>query len=438
MRIRVFFAVAVLALLPTPSFSQVPFVQVVALNQQTALTAPNQFAKYITRGNRCGLLLDKFFFTESLTGKFIVDLTVTFNSADSTSHPPLRLLFDDLIEVTKTSDQPKTLKLSNILLARNIPLIDVSDIDVTIRLFPVKNDSYNQLYSVVSPLLGQAIYGVPVDLVAKVFDKFIALAREDDKREPLQFRANIPVAQNVIEAQQIDRPGTTERLPLYNNYYYPIILEGSKEISDDSLAGKAKDFLNGVSMFFSGKTAIARPKSAYRGFVTIWFTKDENQVLPESIIGQLKELSNASQQSETDDSLKELETRVADAFRAVDALRKGKQIDDRGEFHLRRYIDLTRLWGEYRRAVTEGEKGLRERNNWSFRFRDWYNTMDYVGAVHLTQAVGVTQIYGERLAKVFVPYSLTDEMTVEVMAKQINLHQVLQKLGDAGLSLSKS
>jgi hypothetical protein len=370
-------------------------------------------------------------------GKFIVDLTVTFNSSDGTSRPPLRLLFDDLIEVAKTTEQPTTARLSNTVLARNIPLIDVTDIDIAVRLFRVKDEKYGPLYSLVSPLLGTALYGVPVDVIGKVFDRFISLARDDDKREPLQFRANIPVAQNVIEAQRLDRPGTAERLPLYNNYNYPITLEGSKEMADDSVVGKAKDFLNGLSLFFSGKTVKARPKSGYQGFMTIWFTKDENQILPEPIIVQLKELSNAAQRAETDDSLKELETRIADAHRAVDALRKGKQIDDRAQFHLTRYIELTRVWGEYRRAVTDGERGLRARDNWPFRFRDWYNQMDYVGVVHLTQAVGVTQIYGEQLAKVFVPYSLSDEMTVEVIARQINLHQVLQRLDDTKLALTK-
>ncbi len=407
--------------------------QVVKLGQESSLFASTQYDKYITRGNFCSLILDDFLFSETQPGRFIVDLTVTMNSA---SGKPLlmRVLLDDLIEV-KSNNEVTTHKLSNTVIARQLSLVDVSDIDISARLIPIANDKLPDFSPVIAPLLGKAFYGIDIQYIGKALDEFIKLARKGDDKDSLLFKANIPVSQNIIEATKLDNKDGG-RPPLYNNRKYAIVNDASKSVSDDSLSSKARDLLNGIWIYATGKTLTSRPKADYKSFISLRFSKDENQVLPDTIIAQLKELSFASQKALTDDTFRQMEIKAMDADKAIDALLRAKQIDPRAEFHLRNYVELMRIWGAYRRAGTGGDKLLKENNNWQVSFRDWFNQQRNMGKLYFTQSFSVEDLYSEnKIAKIFVPYSLSDEMTVESVYRQITLHQSLKNLGEAGCSL---
>jgi len=406
--------------------------QIVKLGHESSLFTRSQFDKYITRGSFCSLVLDDFLFSEAKPGKFMVDITFSFNNV-STNPLVLKVVLQDLIEV-KNNNDVTTHKLSNKILARQLPLVNVSDIDVYVRLIPIKDDDLVSFQQVMSPILGKSFYGLDIQTVGKTLDEFIKLARKGDDKDSILFQTNIPVAQNIVEATKLDTKDSS-RMPLYNNRMYAIINEGSKSYSNNSLTGKAKDLLNGIWVYATGDMLMKRPASEYKSFISLHFTKDENQVLPETILSQLKQLSLGSQSALTKDSYNIIMSKASDADKSIDALVTAKQIDSRAEFHLRNYVELMRIWGAYRFASTGGDAMLKENNCWNIQFHDLFNLLNNMGKLNYTQSFGVADLYSDNnIAKIFVPYSLSDEMTIETVYKQITLHQNLKRLKYTELS----
>lgn len=410
-------------LLHLAAFAQSPLLGTFTTAQATPLVGSSAYEKYITRSNFCTLTLDNLLFSESLPGRFMLDLKVSFNS-DISQVQQLRILFDDVLDAPKAGD-PLAVRLSGISLSPPVSLAGVTSIDLALRLVPVVDGKFQDAYALLGPILGKPLYGVDV---ASIVDKFAAIASAGDKRSPLLFRATIPVPQNVIEAQKIDAPDNTTP-PLQNNRRLAIQLEGSKEVTDQSIVGKAKDVLNGVATLLTGQTVLPRPTSSFKGMVTLRFNKDPTQALPDTLIAQLKDLSDTADQTFTADDISRVKSKADETIKTIEAAVKAKQLDTRADFHLRNYVDMTRLWAIYRKAASESKQALRDADSWQNLFRDWYNKVLFRGAPHLTQVYAISDIYSGRLAKIFIPYSLTDDMTLELIQRQISLHQSLADLG---------
>lgn len=410
--------------------AQVKMVEIVKLSESSAIESSAAFDKYITRGNFCSLILDQLMFSESMPGSFMLDLSLTFNS-DIAQIRRLRVVFDDLIQVNKIGE-PFSLKASGQYIATQIPLSGVTSIDATIRLIPLANAKYEEAYSLLTPVLNKPMYGVDI---GAVFDKFANIATAGDSKSPLLFRATIPVPQNIIEAQRIDGKSAPTSVPLHNNKSFAIALEGSKEVSDPSVLGKAQNFLNGITTFATGKSVLPRSTSSFRGLVSLRFTKDLTQALPDQLLDQLKDLSDSADQAYTNDAVTTVNTKAADAIKSIDAIVRSKQIDSRAEFHLKNYVDIQRVWALHKRAVSEGDAVLVNSTQWRTLFADWYNKANLRGQPQLTQAYGISDLYPKgRVAKIFIPYSLTDDMTLELIQRQISIHQSLLKVGDMSKS----
>lgn len=402
-------------------------LEIVSREQITQAIGGKSFDKYITRSNFATITLDKLVFTESIPGKLMLDLVVSFVS-DNTEVERMRILFDELIENAQAGES-RTLKLSGIQLGRATPLSSVTSINIEVRMVPVAQTQYDSAYKLLYPLLSKAQYGVDL---SKVMETFVDIASNGDKAKTLVYRASIPVAQNVIEAQRVERGSGKTSSPLQNNLPFAIELEGSKPVTDASVLGKLQAAANGVSLFVNGKSVSERPTSNFKGFVGLRFTKDRTQALSSSLIQQLKDLSDAAENIFEDANVKQVQSKYADCQRLIDAAVKAKQIDARAEFHLMSYIELARLWAYHKLAVEGGKKGLTESTNWQTVFSNWIDRQKYDGAPHLTQALGISDIYtGTSIAKVFVPYALTDEMTLEVVRRQVSMHKSLAFIGVA-------
>jgi hypothetical protein len=422
---------AVLALTPlNTAYAQVQMSQVVKLGDQARLTSDDAFRKYITRDSFCTLVLENLIFSESAGGKFMLDLAVKFNP-ESPLTPPLRVLFSDLIELKKPGE-PIKLNLPDSVVARQITLSSTTDIDITLRVIPVVDGRYDEMYSTLMPLLSAPSY---VPAVGTVLNKFIDFSTKDDKRPSLVFQANIPVAQNIIEAQRTDTNALGGRSPLLNGYRYAIAIEGSKQITDQSIVGKAKDILNGVTNVIAGKSVVERPESIFKGLAVLRFHKDNNIVLPEPMKRQLIQLNDLAEEATTEDAVSQLQAKAREAIAAVEALATAQRIDTRTEFHLKGQVNLARAWGLYTFASQGGERLLRDNDLWRVQFSKWFNLFNYDGQSQDIQAYGLSGIYaGNKLAKIFVPYALTDRMTLQSIRWQVVANQTLERLANRELA----
>lgn len=419
---------AALILFPAAALAQVAITDTVKLGEASTFTKNEAFQRYITRGNFCNLILDNLIFSETRPGSFMLDLTMNFNTDNNQRPRQLRVLFDDLIQILEVG-KPMALGKSGDWLAKKITLTNISDIEIEFRLIPVVEEKYNEAYKLIKPILNQPIYGLPLSLdIGSVFDKFASIASADDRRTALLFKATIPVPQNIIEAQAIEKQPI--RPPLRNNEVIAIAMEGSKEVADPSLVGKARDFLSGVSSFVAGKNLTQRPISSFRGAVSLRFTKDFTQPLSDILIYQLKELSDAADQVYSADALSRVATKASDAIKAIEAAAKAKDIDGRAEFHLRNYVDLARVWTYYKLDVVD-KTDASNQSQWGKMFRIWHSKVNIQGQPQFTQAFAISDIYpNRRMAKILVPYSLPDEMTLETIQRQTLLHQALADQND--------
>lgn len=425
--------------IPTVIKANVKMSQIVSLDEQTNLMKDEMFDRYITRDNFCSLDLQDLLFTESIPGKFMLDLTVNFGP--KSSKKPLRILFNDLIEI-KNPGEPISLKLSNTSLAQNINLSGTTDIDISLRLVPVTDGRYDQIYSTILPLLNVPSY---LPEVGKVLDNFIQFSSSSDNRTSLLFHANVPVAQSIIEAQKIAQ----HREPLLNGFAYAIAIEGSRQITDQSLIGKSKDFLRGAAQVVSGHDVIwnnllgisvlIRPESKFKGFVRLVFHKATTPPIPVSLSQQLTELAELSEEVTTDYELNQLKLKAQEVLKVIDMVANTNQIDCRSKFHLKNQVALTRAWGYYKLASQGGNKELKDSDNWKIEFENWFQMLDYEGQSQDTQAYGISKLYsGHKVAKIFVPYSLSDLMTLKTIRWQVILNKTLQMRGDQSLAVDNS
>jgi hypothetical protein len=213
-----------------------------------------------------------------------------------------------------------------------------------------------------------------------------------------------------------------------------ISLSGSKEVIDPSVLGKAQTFLNGVTRFVVGRDVVSRNINSFSGAMSLRFNKDATQALSQTVVTELETLSQSAHDASSSDDLKRLQSKIESSIRVVDAAKQGDRIDARSHFHLRQYIELARCWAMFRTSSIAGQAALRSDTGMQQRFRDWFDTMKIQGVAQLTQAYFVSEVYRGRVARVFIPYSLTDEMTLEVIQRQLSIHQSLAGLSNVVLS----
>lgn len=417
-----------LACASSASSAQVQISATVKLGDAPTFTQSSTYQRYITRGNYCNVIVDNLVFTETIPGKVMLDLSMSFRDGDGREERNLRVIFDQLIQVSEPG-KVIALEKSGQWLAVKIPLAKTSTIEVNVKAIPIVDTKYDPAYALLKPLIGQAITALPTNVnLGDVFDTFSKISNSSDGKNILVYSATIPVPQNVVEAQLIEKQQS--RAPLRNNEVIAISAAGAREISDSNVLAKARDFLNGISSFIAGKNLINRPTSSITGMISLRFTKDFTQPLPESLLDELQELSNAADQAYTSDALLGVGTKATDAIKAIDAISKSKDIDSRADFHLRSYVDMARIWASYRKAVADGGNAVAT-TQWRALFKNWYQKQNIQGPNNYTQAYGITDLYAQnKTAKIFVPYSVSDEMILETLQRQTSLHQALADLSD--------
>ncbi len=391
----------------------------------------------ITRHNSCSIHLLDFLFQQNFDDKFLVDLTIKLNSYKTGSTEPIRVkkirvLFKDVIEL-KDKDKPTMLSLSNKKLADNIILSDITDIDIDIKLIPIINLDQTT-FSIISPILNTVIQGS--DPVINLIDNFIAKNKKEDANEVLTFHTNIHVPMNIIEFRKVEKD--TTRALIRNNEILGIVYSGQTTAAySESLLGEAKNFINGITKLVSGKKVIPKNELQYTGVMKIKFTKDENPLLPPSINNELYKINSLQNSADIENAYKEFKVEMKKIGSAsTNALIDG-EINNQIDYSIKMYLRLGEIYMDYLSKSMQG--ALSKNDAWVNKFKAFDNNINYQGVSNGIQGVGIDDIYesSNKVAKLYVPYSLPEQLTLSFYAWQIRLHNVLSDIEDKSLLKKK-
>ena len=391
----------------------------------------------ITRQNSCTIYLADFLFAEPVDGKFLVNLAISFNSAIPGSIEPkikreYRTVFSDVIENIKENEAVE-LSLSNKKLIENFNLSDVTDINIKIELIRKKEENTTQIMNLVKPLLGKVSYLAPF---SEVLDNFLLDVQDPSKKQILLFQGDFRVPQNVFEYSKLK---TTGSIPLIkNNEKCAILLEGETSIpkADASVSGNAFKFINDVTNYVSGKSVIKPDKFKYKGAVKLFFTKDAISLLPQSLNEELHDIErnvDKGLSTNINSVANEIELKLSEAYQLTEFNRKEKNIDEQTYFSIVEYLKISKIYLDYLKYL-DGDSKNSENIGWDDRLKTWAYNIDIKGAMQQFQAIGIKNIYKNKIAKIYLPYSLGDNLIMSFFQMQVCLHQALLRNNDSQLA----
>jgi hypothetical protein len=405
--------------------SQVTINQLVT-KDETAIFNSDAYNSIITRQNSCSFFINDFIFSVTKKDKYIVDLQINLNSYNIGSVTPdkiktIRMLFKDVVEI-KEKDKPVTLTLSNKKLADNIILSDVTDIDIIIKLIPIQDEN-SSAFKLITPILNTSFQGAPA--VTSLIDNFIENVRKGEKKEELLFATNIAVPLNIFEYRKIENDASVPLLK--NNLIFGAILKGSQAVPfNNSLVGDVATFFNGVSQFVAGKNVISKGEMKYEGAVKLYFTKDNNPLLPSSFSRQLDQIDKITNNPLTDASYSAFKVKLVEVSNNSDNLLFDQKINSQTDYSIQQYLQLGVIYLDYLKAVGTGNPGINDA--WVTQFRTYDVNVNTKGAANGFQAIGVTDLYSnDKIAKLYIPYSLPENLTLSYYSWQVAIHYFLKE-----------
>lgn len=407
------------------SFGQVTISQLVS-KEETAMFNSDAYNRIITRQNSCSFYINDFVFSVTKTDKYIVDLQINLNSYNLGSTSPdkvksIRMLFKDVVEI-KEKDKPTTLTLSNKKLADNIILSEVTDIDIIVKFIPIQDEN-NSAFKFITPILNTAFQGAPA--VTSLIDNFIESVRKGEKKDELLFSTNIVVPLNIFEYRKLE--SDTELPLLKNNLTYGVVLKGNQTTAfNNSLVGDIATFFNGVSQFVAGKNVIPKGNMNYEGVIKLYFTKDNNPLLPSSFSRQLDQLDKITNNPITDASFQSFSVKMNEISSASDNLLYDQKINSQTDFSIQQYLQLGAIYLDYLKAIAGGNPATTD--NWVNKFTTFDINVNTKGAANGFQSIGITDIYtSDKIAKIYIPYSLPETLTLSFYSWQFAIHNFLSE-----------
>ena len=269
------------------------------------LFSSDKYKNAITRQHSVSINLKDFVFTEVRDGDYVVSLKLRFlKYKPGSSEPEVKsqanmIFYDDdviktyteeeIVENGKKKKKKRTrqhvqLSLENKLVGFNYVLIDVTHIEVTVRLTKIK-DEFDSFKEMINPILNVA---VKTPETVNLVDNLLDGIKSDEDLQPLLFSAELYIPANIFDYEQ--QKGKDNSRIIDNNEEFGILLEGNTAINDNSIVGKGKEILNRTTKFFSGKSVVKKETVNLAGLLTMNFTKDEKAVIPEPILTKFDEL----------------------------------------------------------------------------------------------------------------------------------------------------
>jgi hypothetical protein len=386
------------------------------------------YQETITRQNSASINLKQFLFPELRDGNYVIAMKLTLlqypiNVAKPIEKQQISILFDDVKKQLK-ANEPMELSLNDKVLGFNFILSDITHIKVEVRMIKLKSE-YEPFMNLIKPILNIAMKETST---ISLIDNVLKSISTDDDKNNLLFQAELYVPSNVFEYNNIKN---TTTIPLIkNNQDFAIILEGNTPINNESLLGKGKDLVNTTTTFFVGKKVIPKESVKYSGLITINFNKEQIPVLPEIIENDLRDLDkyiNGVNPIDNQDAIISLTKTIP---RSTSVSLKNKEINNQAEFSINEYMKLAVI---YFNMLKDNEN----KGEWTKQFKSWCSNIDTRGTGYGVDAIGVNEIYIDKTAKIYIPYSLNDDLLMSIYLWQNNLHTKLIEKGETGMTVKK-
>lgn len=380
-----------------------------------------KYERIITRQSSCSVYMSNFDLTLSEPGTFVAEIKVTFLGEQGTSNDTkiissTHILLDDLIEC-KVSKQQYTYHINNVKIVDNQVLTDVSDIHVQINLVPVKEES-RALFNVLSPFLNSI---VPLgSSISEVLTLAIDDARDKNNKTVVVFATTIQVASNLLEFERIS--ANRSSIVLRNNHHLGMVFAGSKSHSfKPNIVGATGNFLNAISQFVCNEV-VFEDEVMYDGIADLELTKDKNAIFPGPLFDALFSLD----QLLTRPDIVSIENDInADVKKVNDLATKhqaNRDISQTELFSVSMYTQLATLYKDYQKILLAEGKLT---NAWLTRYNNFMSTISTKGSANGIVGLGVTGIYNDKMAVVYVPYSLPDDFILSMYTWQLAIHGTL-------------
>jgi len=387
----------------------------------------------ITRQNSASINLKEFLFPEVRDGNYIVALNVALlqypiNSTKPIEKGQIAVLFDDVRKEIK-SNEPMELSLKDKVLGFNFILSDVTHVKIEVRMVKVKSE-YEPLLELVKPILNIAMKDASS---IQLIDNILRSMGTEDNKNNLLFQTELYVPNNVFEFNSIKNK--TEIPLVKNNADLAIVLEGTTPINDESLLGKGKDLINKVTTFVVGKKTIPKDKVKYSGLVTININKEQIPVLPSHVEEDLTDFNRIINGVEPINEQEALNSLLRSIPRATAISLKNKEINKQADFSINEYMKLAIV---YINMLKGNEKKEGENNpDWIRQFKTWCTNIETRGTAFGVEAIGINDVYPDKTAKIYIPYSLNDELLKSLYLWQVTLHTKLSENSDKSMAISK-
>ncbi len=424
---QVLLALAIVSIAFGTAYAQLEISEVYTVNQARVFR-PGAYEGVFTRQNSCTITLADFYFDEVKQGNYLISMKMAFQENPIGGGAPVpkyefQTLFEDVIQDVK-GKEPIKLKMFDKRLASNINLSRINNVHVEIRLTKVK-DSYKEFMNLAQPILNAALpagSGTAFQLV----DKFLDQA-STAKADVLLFNADFYIPANIFE---YNRLAETEIPILLNNQPYAIFLEGVTTVPPDNLLAKLGAVANKATMFVNGKRALNPSQAKYTGLVRLYFTKDTNPVLPASIDSKLREVDYQVRGYAPGRDKVALAGTLQAIANLASLSQQADQIDTQTLFSINEYLKLSSI---YLKSLSKEE----DDKSWPEEFLQWSYEFDTRGASLGAQAVGITGIYKGQapMAKIYLPYSLSDEQIMSFYLWQVAMHKQLANKNKFDLAL---
>lgn len=424
-RCRVLLLCLLLTVTVIPAIAQLRISRIISANDPEAFKVV-QFQQSITRDNAATITLLDFAFPQLEDGFWCAELTMKFMKTPDEGGAPevmktMRLLFNDVVR--KVKDSKVSLSLSNERIGNFIPLREVTDIKIELRLEKVKEE-FDGLRRIIAPVLSVPQFSNQNNTF-DLFDNVLSSMKSPDDRQPLLFSGMFYVPRNVAEYTKVKADG---RMPLIsNNDTILIISDGTVPINDGTILGFLKDVINSSTKFVAGKQFIKEKTATFSGLVRLFFSKDPTATLPSPLLAKLIEIKEGLAGP----------TMASDAVRSAitQAQTKARELEVQGKLSsearqtVMHFTYLAQIYADMRKV--DGTMGA-----WMKDFRQWRRTVNDDGVRLGMDALGIRDLYPvpSKVARVFVPYGLEDEFRISFYSWQTSLHEAiadLQRMNDA-------
>lgn len=417
-------------LFPTNSMSAIPLSDMYDSQVDTrTITDSRNFPDAITRDNTCSIEVDGLVLSQSRANAFYADMKIVLNTYSIGGITPdktkiLRVVFKDVIKIT-SKDAPFSIKSGNKKLVDNLPLSDVTDIDITVSLIPIK-DVNSDKYKMITPLLNQLIPAAnpAFDVITNFINQERSSEEQSESYNNIVFQANFKVPQSFLEYKKNKGKGAAI---IENNQILGIVMSGQNAVPlSSSIAGDAGTFINSVTKFIVGKEIVKKDNVYYDGVLKLSFTKDSNPIIPKDLQTSLSDICYIIEYDPSPVSVYQM--KMQDLLNDSKNAKAVGQINKNIFFNIKSFLDLGRIYLSFRQNLINNDGNNAD---WKRDFRTFVNKIEMTGVDSGIESIGIKGIYSNtKYAKIYLPYSLPDEYANLFSFWQTELHGYLSSTND--------